>query len=56
MFINRCPHANIRGVHGDEIIHAANWRRLNCIDCGRYLDGDLELANVNYLEWLKEQK
>ena len=53
---NRCPHANIRGVYGDEIIFAANWRRLCCIDCGRYLDGDLELANVNYREWMERNR
>lgn len=43
---NRCPHANIRGVYGDEIIFVAGWRRLQCVDCGRYLDGGLELANT----------
>jgi len=47
----RCPHANIRGVYGDEIIFAANWRRLQCIDCGRYLDGPLSLANNHTYDW-----
>lgn len=33
-----CPHESLRGVYGDEIIFAANWRRIACTDCGKYLD------------------
>lgn len=47
----RCPHSNIRGVYGDEIIFAANWRRLQCLDCWRYLDGPLSLANNDTYDW-----
>lgn len=41
---NRCPHANMRGVYGDEINDCGGYR-LRCCDCGRYLDGPLSLAN-----------
>jgi hypothetical protein len=40
---NRCPHVNIRGIYGDEII-ARGWYRLECMDCGRLLDGPISLA------------
>lgn len=43
----RCKHEHIRGVYGDEIIFCASWRRLQCIDCGRYLKGSLSRANVD---------
>lgn len=36
----KCQHPNIRCVHGDEII-ACGYRRARCLDCGRYLKGDL---------------
>ena len=38
----RCPHAHLRGVY-DEIIFAANWRRVQCLDCRRYLDLPLSI-------------
>lgn len=38
-----CPHSNLRGIHGDEII-AAGFKRLHCLDCGRLLDGPVMLA------------
>ena len=33
-----CKHKNLRGIYGDEIIFAANWKRTQCTDCHRYLD------------------
>lgn len=40
----RCPHARIRGIYGDEIIYTPRWRRLQCLDCGRLLNGPVSLA------------
>ena len=39
----RCPHRNLRGIYGDEII-AVGWWRLQCLDCGQYLYGPVSLA------------
>jgi hypothetical protein len=41
----RCPHSNLRGIYGDEII-AVGYRRLHCLDCGAYLDGPVILARI----------
>ncbi len=38
-----CPHSNLRGIYGDEII-AAGFKRLWCADCGALLDGPVSLA------------
>lgn len=41
----RCTHANVRCIHGDEIIARMSWRgvirRASCLDCGRALDRGL---------------
>lgn len=34
-----CPHVHVRGVYGDEIIHTPGYRRIQCLNCGRLLDG-----------------
>ena len=39
----RCPHARLQGVYGDEIIFVAGCRRIQCIDCRRYLDLPLSI-------------
>lgn len=41
-----CPHVNIRGIYGDEII-AKLWYRLECVDCGNLLEGPVSLSTVN---------
>lgn len=41
----RCPHSNLRGIYGDEVIFATpRFSRLQCNDCGRFLDGPAMLA------------
>ena len=41
----RCPHSNLRGIYGDEVIFATpRFSRLQCNDCGRFLDGPVMLA------------
>ena len=42
--INRCPHLNVRGIYGDEINQTPGFRRLQCVDCGRYLDGPVSIS------------
>ncbi|WP_062077730.1 hypothetical protein [Demequina globuliformis] len=39
-----CPHANLRGIYGDEANHTPKGRRLQCEDCLRFLDGPVSLA------------
>lgn len=39
-----CSHVRITGIHGDEILHTPGYRHLACLDCGRLLDGPVELA------------
>lgn len=35
-----CLHLNKRGIYGDEIIFATpGFKRLQCVDCGKFLDG-----------------
>lgn len=42
---SRCPHVNVRGIYGDEIIFATpNWNRIQCLDCGKFLDGPVSIA------------
>ena len=38
----RCPHSHISGIYGDAINHSAGYR-LECVDCGRLLDGPVSL-------------
>lgn len=42
----RCPHSNLRGIYGDEINHTPRFSRLQCRDCGRFLDGPVMLATL----------
>lgn len=39
-----CPHEHLIGIFGDEINWVGGWR-LQCRDCGRYLDGPVSLAD-----------
>lgn len=39
----RCPHSDLTGIYGDEIIAAA-WYRLFCRGCRRFIDGPVSLA------------
>lgn len=39
----RCPHIRLRGIYGDEINHSAGYR-LECVVCGRLLDGPVYYA------------
>ena len=41
----RCPHSNLRGIYGDEVIFATpRFSRLQCLDCRQFLDGPVMLA------------
>lgn len=41
----RCPHVDVRAIYGDEIIFGTpKWNRLQCRDCGRFLDGPVSIA------------
>lgn len=40
---NKCSHPFTRGVYGDEI-NQAHGKRLQCMDCGRYINGELSSA------------
>lgn len=39
-----CAHIHVRGIWGDEINHTPGGRRLECLDCGRLLDGPVLVA------------
>lgn len=39
-----CPHVRLRGIYGDEINHTPGYRRNQCLDCGRLLDGPVSIA------------
>lgn len=39
----RCPHVCTIGIYGDEINQAIGYR-LQCLDCGRLLDGPVAWA------------
>jgi hypothetical protein len=44
---SRCPHSLVRGIYGDEIIFGTpNWNRIQCLDCGKFLDGPVGIALV----------
>lgn len=47
---SHCPHSNLRGIYGDEINHTPGYRRLQCNDCGRFLDGPVHLAALRQEE------
>lgn len=40
----RCPHVDVEGIYGDEILRTPGGRRLRCRDCGRLLDGPVSIA------------
>lgn len=41
----RCPHSRLRGIYGDEVIfNTPSFARLQCLDCGAYLDGPVSLV------------
>lgn len=41
----RCAHMRLRGIYGDEIIFGTpNFNRLQCIRCGKFLDGPVSWA------------
>jgi len=46
---NRCPHSNLEGIYGDQVNNSGGYR-LWCKDCGRLLDGPVELANKRWSE------
>lgn len=39
-----CPHVRLRGIYGDEINHTPGYRRNECLDCGRLLDGPVSIS------------
>lgn len=39
-----CPHLSPRGIYGDEVNRTKF--RLQCMDCGSYLDGPVVLAKL----------
>jgi hypothetical protein len=41
-----CPHSNLRGIYGDEVNHTGGFYRLQCMDCWRFLDGPVVLAEM----------
>ena len=45
-----CPHSRLRGIYGDEINHTPGFRRLECLDCGRLLNGPVILAESRRME------
>ena len=48
----RCPHSRLRGIYGDEVTFATpRFARLECLDCGRFLDGPVKLAEMRRQEW-----
>ena len=48
-----CPHSRLRGIYGDEINHTPGFRRLECLNCGRPLDGPVALAEARRAEWVR---
>lgn len=42
---NRCPHSNVWGIFGDQINMTGGYR-LRCFDCGLYLDGPVQIAEL----------
>lgn len=41
-----CPHVHVRGIYGDEINATPGFRRVQCLTCGRLLDGPVSIAVV----------
>lgn len=42
---SRCPHVHLRGIYGDEVIFATpGWNRIQCLECGKFLDGPVHIA------------
>lgn len=41
---HHCPHVHVRGIYGDEINHTSGYRRLQCLNCGRLLDGPVSIS------------
>lgn len=39
-----CPHGRVRGIYGDEINFTPGYRRLQCEDCGEFLDGPVSIS------------
>jgi hypothetical protein len=39
----RCPHSDLQGIYGDEVV-AVGWWRLWCRGCRRFVDGPVSLA------------
>lgn len=44
-----CPHWRLRGIYGDEAMRT--HYRLQCQECGAFLDGPVELAAIRVIEW-----
>lgn len=38
-----CPHEQVRGIYGDKINQVGGYR-LQCRDCGTYLEGPVAIA------------
>jgi hypothetical protein len=49
---NRCPHSNLAGIYGDRANFTPHFSRLLCLDCGRYLDGPVWIADARRDEYL----
>lgn len=45
-----CPHSDVRGIYGDEINYTPGFRRMQCSDCGRLLDGPVWIAAMRERE------
>lgn len=45
-----CLHGDLRGIYGDEI-NAVGGYRLQCRDCGKLVDGPVELAERPKYQW-----
>lgn len=48
-----CPHSRLRGFYGDKANHTTGFRHLECLDCGRFLDGPVALAEARRAEWVR---
>lgn len=44
-----CPHRHLRGIYGDDVNRVGGYR-LFCVDCGRFLDGPVSLADERPLK------
>ena len=41
--LRHCAHSSLAPIYGDAINHCGGWR-LQCRDCGRFVDGPVQLA------------